>query len=53
MIQSRLHQKNLLQVPIESITRSRVNKLKYAFNDLIQNIKANVDFKEPISANKN
>jgi hypothetical protein len=42
-----------LQVPIESITRSRVNKLKYAFNDLIHDIKASVDFKEATSANKN
>jgi arginine decarboxylase-like protein len=35
MIRSRLHQKNPLQVPIESITRLRVKNLKNAFNRLI------------------
>jgi hypothetical protein len=35
MIRSRLHQKNPLQVSIESITRLRVKNLKNAFNRLI------------------
>jgi hypothetical protein len=38
--------KDPIEVLVEIITRSRTKTLKYAFNELIQSIWANVDFKE-------
>jgi hypothetical protein len=38
--------KDPIEVLVGIITRSRAKTLKYAFNELIQSIWANVDFKE-------
>jgi hypothetical protein len=38
--------KNLLELPVGFITRLRTNKSKDTFNDLIQSIWTNVNFKE-------
>jgi len=52
MIQSRLHQKDLLQVSIGPITRLTTKKLKNTVNELIYNIWNNVGFKEATSTCK-
>ena len=38
--------KYLLEVPIRPITRSRVKKLKYTFNEIIQSILVKMNFNE-------
>jgi hypothetical protein len=52
MIQSRLHQKDLLQVSTGPITRLTTKKLKNTVNELIYNIWNNVGFKEATSTCK-
>jgi hypothetical protein len=52
MIQSRLHQKDLLQVSTRPITRLTTKKLKNTVNELIYNIWNNVGFKEATSTCK-